>query len=262
MLRNILIKSKFIREGTLPIRKIFEKFFFKNKGFENELKKYENIYKGKPLLVVGNGPSLNKTPLDSFKHIPSVAMNKIDLLFDRVEWRPSFIICTNGIVMEQHKVVFENSTIPVLLDLKGYFLKVRGKAIQYFFMKTDKTFSKDFAQFAGGSPTVTYQAIQFAYYLGANPVIIVGVDHSFVTEGSKSTYQQTKGDDVNHFDPNYFGKGVVWGLPDLDGSEYVYSLAKKAFEDDNRMIYDATIDGKLNIFKKIDIEEAINICKK
>jgi hypothetical protein len=41
-------------------------------------------------------------------------------------------------------------------------------------------------------------------------------------------------------------------LPDLLRSEIEYRLAREAFEADGREIYDATIEGKCSIFKKVD----------
>ncbi|MDP6075069.1 MAG: hypothetical protein QGI26_08775, partial [Myxococcota bacterium] len=67
------------------------------------------------MLIVGNGPSLNSTPLDDFSHIPAIGMNKIDLLYPRVEWRPSLVICTNNLVIQQHAESLASSTVPVYL---------------------------------------------------------------------------------------------------------------------------------------------------
>ena len=61
----------------------------------------------------------------------------------------------------------------------------------------------------------------------------------------------SQGDDPNHFDPHYFGKGFRWQLPDLETSETAYNMAKCQFEIDDREIVDATVDGKLQVFNKV-----------
>jgi hypothetical protein len=99
--------------------------------------------------------------------------------------------------------------------------------------------------------TVTFVAMQLAYYIGFSKVILIGVDHSFKTKGDPHKKVVSVGSDPNHFDPNYFGKGFKWNLPDLETSEYAYSLAKKAFGEDGREIVDATVGGKLKVFKKV-----------
>jgi hypothetical protein len=94
--------------------------------------------------------------------------------------------------------------------------------------------------------------MQLAYHLGFQKVILIGVDHSFTTQGKPHQAVVSQGDDPNHFSPNYFSKGFRWQLPDLETSEAAYRLAHQAFEADGREIVDATIGGKLTIFPKVD----------
>lgn len=212
---------------------------------------------GKPVLIVGNGPSLNKTPLDKFGTVFSIGMNKIDLIFPKTSWRPSIIMAINGKVIQQHRGQYKKSSIPIFMDAKGLYLGAIGKNINYFFVRYSNLFSTNYSNGFGSGATVTYSALQLAYILGASKVVIVGVDHSFNQTGY--TYVRSEGDDENHFDPNYFGKGAVWGLPDLEASERVYQFAKEAFEKDGRKIYDATVEGKLQVFEKISINQALQI---
>ena len=44
----------------------------------------ENIYKGKTLYIIGNGPSLAETDLSLIKDSPSIAMNRISLLYSKM----------------------------------------------------------------------------------------------------------------------------------------------------------------------------------
>jgi hypothetical protein len=75
-------------------------------------------HKGGPILVVGNGPSLNETPLEEFADLPAIGMNKIDLLFSRTTWRPSLIVCVNNLVAQQNRAAFAAIDIPVFLAWK------------------------------------------------------------------------------------------------------------------------------------------------
>ena len=126
-----------------------------------------------------------------------------------------------------------------------------------FFLHTTYTgprFTKDLTKRLWESATVTYVALQAAYYLGFSTVILIGVDHNFETKGKPNTTIVSQGDDPNHFSPNYFGKGFRWQLPDLETSELGYRMAKEAFESAGRQVLDATVGGKLTIFPKIDYE--------
>jgi acetyl esterase/lipase len=71
--------------------------------------------------------------------------------------------------------------------------------------------------------TVTYAALQLAYFMGFKNIFLVGLDHSFKVSGSPNEEQAMQGADPNHFDPRYFA-GSRWHLPDLEGSEATTAL--------------------------------------
>jgi hypothetical protein len=226
------------------------------------LEQLKDAHRGKPMLVVGNGPSLNITPLDDFPGVASIGMNKIDLLFDRVAWRPTIIVCANTLVARQHSRTFRESAIPIFLSWKSrWFVRGKKKNLGFYKSLPEYRFSTNILDGVGVGGTVTFDALQFAYHMGANPVILFGVDHSFNTSDKPADYVKRSGPDTNHFDPNYFAAGSYWGVPDLDRSEEAYSAAKHAFEADGRKIYDATIGGKLEIFEKVSLDEAKHLAR-
>ncbi|NNC44664.1 MAG: hypothetical protein HKN99_02155, partial [Winogradskyella sp.] len=105
--------------------------------------------------------------------------------------------------------------------------------------------------------TVTFIALQLAAYLKPISVNIVGVDHSFkYNKGEGHEIKKFEGDDVNHFSKNYF-KNQYWGIPDLEGSERLYQISKNYFDSMNVPIKDYTVDGKLQVFEKSNIEDLI-----
>jgi hypothetical protein len=64
--------------------------------------------------------------------------------------------------------------------------------------------------------------------------------------------------DKNHFDPNYFSKGVPWQLPDLLRSELYYTLALEVYQHYHRNIYNATEGGKLNVFPRKSLKAFVS----
>ncbi len=109
---------------------------------------------------------------------------------------------------------------------------------------TGPTFAKDIRKRMWEGATVTYMALQTAFYLGFRQVILIGVDHSFTTRGKPNETVTSQGDDPNHFNPGYFGKGFRWQLPDLDTSERSYTLARETYKTAGREVIDATVGGK------------------
>ncbi len=100
--------------------------------------------------------------------------------------------------------------------------------------------------------TITFVALQLAYYFGFETVLLVGVDHRYQYNGKENQENLMSGDDPNHFDKNYF-KGQRWNNPDLKRSEESYRLAKEAYENDGRKIINLTQDSALSVFQTDDI---------
>jgi hypothetical protein len=101
--------------------------------------------------------------------------------------------------------------------------------------------------------TVTYVALQIAFYMGFAKVALIGCDHNFPTKGSSNTLTTTAGADLNHFDPNYFANGVKWQLPDLEGSQYAYRLARDAYQRAGRLLVNCTVGTKLETLPIMDL---------
>ena len=247
--------------ATFGMRYGLDGLMYDAKHWREAFDALKDCAKGRPVLVIGNGPSLNKTPLDEFAEVPSIGMNKIDLLYPRVAWRPTLVMCINHVVARQHGDEMVQANEKMFISFKArYFLsrETRDKAL-FFLEKPAMPFSTDPTEYVALGPTVTYSALQMAFWMGADPVILFGVDHSFKFEGNPLAYEKMRGDDPNHFDPNYF-KDSLWGAPDYVGMEHCYAEARHAFEKHGRRVLDATIGGKLEIFEKISLEEARSLC--
>lgn len=246
-----------------PLRYWFEGHLYRKTEHPRRLGELRGRLAGQPMLVVGNGPSLNSTPLESFLGVPAIGMNKIDLIFARTPWRPTMILCMNRHVLAQHQKRFRDLEIPLYISWQSRWFSSNRDEVSatYFLNLKDNTFSTDISKGVGISGTVTYAALQFAYFLGADPVILLGIDHSFTTKGPANKLVVNDKDDANHFDPSYFGKGVKWNLPDLEESEIGYRKAAAEFQRGGRRILDATVGGKLTVFPKIDVATAIELCR-
>ena len=226
----------------------------------SHIRSLKGSLKNKTVLIVGNGPSLNQTPLEDFSDVFSIGMNKIDLIFDKTNWRPNIVLATNRHVIKQQSDYYSKSVIPTFIPWQQrWFSSSRGNSIKYFDCPGHRDFSLDVEEGCGLGHTVTFTALQFAYYMGAARIILVGVDHSFASTGEKNELVVSDGPDVNHFSKDYFGAGTKWNLPDLEGSENDYLNVRTACELAGIEIFDATIGGQLMIFKKISIERAKQI---
>jgi len=223
-----------------------------------KIKAYKDKYKGQKAVILCNGPSLNKVDFDLLKGTFTIGLNKINLLFERTSFRPSIISVINGLVIEQNKDFYNETNIPVFVDYEGKQFVSPRENIIYLHSSHQQKFARDVSVSVWKGGTVTFVAMQLAYHMGFENVALVGCDHYFNAQGAANQTAISTGKDDSHFDPNYFANGLKWQLPDIATSEYSYSLAKEAYEADNRKIYNATDGGYLEIFERRSLENFIN----
>ncbi len=220
------------------------------------LAKYENIHAGERCVIIGNGPSLNQMDLSFLKNEITFGLNRIYLGFERWNFSPSYYVAVNPFVIEQSAKEIQKIACPKFLSAKAIpYLSSLDEKTMFLESIPEWFFSRDPRKGICEGFTVTYVAMQLAYFMGFSEVFLIGVDHSFVSQGGPNELVTSTGKDPNHFDPNYFGKGVRWQLPDLRNSEIAYRFAKDAFEASGRSIKDATAGGKLEVYPKVNYRD-------
>jgi hypothetical protein len=221
------------------------------------LEKFHNINRGSRCFILGNGPSLKRTDLSKLKNEFTFGMNRIYLAFDDLGFQTSYYVSVNDLVIEQCADDIMNLKLPRFVSWRSGKKWLTNQDDLYFLYTTytEPKFAKNIRNRLWESATVTYVALQLAYFMGFEEAVLIGVDHNFETKGKANTTVVSQGDDPNHFHPEYFGKGFRWQLPDLEMSEIGYKMAKRAFENDGRKVLDATIGGKLTIFDKVEYDQ-------
>lgn len=212
---------------------------------------------GQACIVVGNGPSLREVERKFLHSLPAFGANRVYLLDNFI---PIYYVAINPLVIEQ--------SLAEIASLQCDYKFVRDECTDilisqnvmigsYYPLRTTTmpTFSRDPFEFVYEGYTVTYVCLQLAYYMGFSTVLLVGVDHSYEMDGAPNEETVRRGDDPNHFSPDYFGDGVTWNNPDLVGSERAYKMARTVFEADGRRIVNLTPDSKLDVFERGEVAE-------
>lgn len=223
-----------------------------------EMSQLRNAFDNERCIIIGNGPSLKKIDVELLKENWTIGTNRIYLLTEKTGFEPSFYCCVNPHVIDQFgQDIAQVRSIKWVRDHRRDLVVDDGKT---FYMQSEPriSFVDDLSMLRWHEGwTVTFCAMQVAFFLGFSEVILVGVDHHFERSGEPNRLVKETESDSNHFDARYFGRGVEWQFPDLARSENSYRLAKRAFEKDGRRIYDATVDGHLTVFPKADCREVL-----
>lgn len=222
-----------------------------------QIRNQKDAFRGRRAFIIGNGPSLREMDLRPLQAEITFGLNRIYLLFDRIGFPTTFLVSVNTHVIEQCADELIATRSDKFLSWHARRHLERTDAVTFMRSVSRPHFSRDPSRGVWEGATVTFVAMQLAHYMGFEEIVLIGVDHQFATGGPAHALVTSDGADESHFDPSYFGKGFRWQLPDLETSEYAYTLAKKAFEADGRRIINATVGGRLEVFPRRTYAEVL-----
>jgi len=263
--------AAYYRGWSLLNKKLLSRKFIKNNN--KAWREVKDIFIGKRVFLIGNGPSLNKTELYLLKDEYTICFNHFDLFFDRINWFPSFYSITDNLVLEDKLKTLSKITTKTRfsffphIHFKGTIFKRKIKSKENV-LWIDQVFGRGFSIklpciYQGG--TVIYEAMQILVHLGFTEIHLLGVDMSYqihknvsyISKKNKSDIQSNEDDDPNHFDPRYFGKGKNYHQPEgyiiqniLNNLERAAIYSKeRAFK-----IINSGYDSKVDYFERVPLQ--------
>jgi hypothetical protein len=224
--------------------------------YRHRLQQMKNRHLGRRCFILGNGPSLAKMDLSPLRREVTFGLNRVYLLCQQNDFWPSYYVCVNELVLTQFADEIQSLPMTKFLNWNARHLFTQSDPTINF-VKMRLGFSdrmqRDVTKQIDGGGTVTFAALQLAFFMGFETVVLIGVDHHFADRGiPNQVILRTSGRDENHFHPDYFPPGSKWQLPDLRRSEVAYAIARTEFEKVGRRILDATVDGHCQVFEKVE----------
>lgn len=246
------------------IRSIMINNFEKTKEGRN-LKKYKNIHEGESCFFIGNGPSLKSEDLDKISQlgIPTFAFNRIYYIFDDTKWRPTYYISQDEKILTGCQNVINDLDIKhkfIPINMKWYFNIHIKDAEEYYLKGTENLnfwFSKDISHSVCWASTVMYTAAQFAAYMGFKKIYLIGVDHHFHISRDRNGNITVDNSVKDYFTDKYNEDRDNLFIPSTDISTDTYYAMKKYCDELNIQVFNATRGGKLEVFKRINIDKFI-----
>jgi hypothetical protein len=242
----------------------------------DRMKNLKGAYAGKRCFIMGNGPSLNKMDLNLFQNEYVWGSNRCYLLFDRINWRPSFFTAVDTRVVPDNAGEI-NRLVKKLPETLFFFPSqywhnhtIHSSRNLFWFKEIPKKenlipqdhFSLDPSTCVYTVQTVTITALQLAVYLGFNPIYLIGCDTSYtippnaIFENGKTDLLVSKeNNDPNHFSSDYFGTGKKWHDPHVDRMISHYQDSLELCNSVNVSVYNATVGGQLEVFPRVNYLE-------
>jgi len=259
-IKKILFRIKLLR---IIVDEILNYQFYKEfKKSREKVKEFHNKHQGERCFIVATGPSLNKTNLDPIKNEIIFGVNSLCTGLDKFGIDCDYYIISDRVSWNRH---FEcalnlNTNFFSCYVAARHYLRDKPKNIKNepYLIKGDgsilwtKRFPEDISRhiYADGY-TVTIVCLQIAYYMGFKEVYLVGCDCDYSNEA--------------HFDGKKAGVLTENRLKEEQHWKRVFSayrICKRVFEEDGRKIYNSTVGGKLEVFARKNLEEAVKKPKK
>lgn len=278
VLKNEGLYSLLHRKAEKIKTQIFNNIFYKTTDSEKwaDLK---GKYVGKRAFLIGNGPSLNKTPLYLLDGEFCLCFNRFSIMTERLQWRPEFYMCTDDLLLLDLAKEFDKILdgcnycfIPKIHNTgKLIFKKIKDHS-KIYWMKYNfgRNFSKELPiVYPGGS--CIYEGMQALNYLGFSEIYLIGVDMNYQIHTSttrlnnhSSDIISNKDDDPNHFDPRYFGKGRSYHQPEkyiIDNILESLEFIGERQHDFGTNIINSGIDSKVTCFPRTNLNEVLGYSK-
>jgi hypothetical protein len=222
------------------------------------LEAMKDAYAGKTAWLIGNGPSVQIPDMEKLNGALTFCFNRFYLAYPAMTFRPTFTVTGDEQMIEDFGQeiidlsggqVFVASWSPPALT--GDYCWVRQVA------GFPSLFSKDATRRVSPGGSSLYVAMQIAYYLGIRNFYVYGADFKFsFTPVAGATGFRTASGDGNHFIKNY-RSGKPWCPPALQNILSSFLSARMLMEADGGFIRNATRGGELEVFERIDFEDAV-----
>ena len=241
----------------------------------DKLHQLRDRHRGETVVIIGNGPSLNDTDLSLLEGHVTIGVNSIFLAADRLPGPLTYYMVEDQAVFRENTEAIKSYVAGTKIFPSNYRQAFTDEEVDddtvFFRMNAGfygrgtgtychPRFSTDASQRIFCGQSVTIANLQLAYWMGAQRVVLIGMDFSYSIPSDaerRGDVIVSKSDDPNHFDPTYFGAGKTWHDPKLDRVLVNYRLAGEVYRASGREIINATVGGKLEVFPRMPLGQAL-----
>ena len=216
------------------------------------------------IFMIGNGPSLDPKDLDLIKGEYSFGINRIGMIFDRTDWRPSYYLCASLITTldkDYLKDVFRVIDLGIPCFIGERIRHVIGERDNITYIKClhihDDPEGDWWEDISNLEVSIFGQslfgAVRIATWLGFNHIYLLGVDGGYKNSGDE---------DENHFDPGYETKELRKKIGRISAKQFnrihashemLYRNAKKYGFD----IYSVSRRTAFDVYPKKKLEDVL-----
>lgn len=221
---------------------------------DERISKLKNIHKGERCFIIGTGPSLNKTNLSLIKDEIIFGVNILYRTLPRYGINCRYYAVSDGQFWKHHyqNLLSLDTTLFLAKDSGGDYLrnqefyqglernkpiviKSLGKIQDYHKISTD--LSEGLYE---GTTVIIDICLQAAYHMGFKRAYLLGCD-------------------CENWELHFDGSPPSVPIPSSHGRDVLaaYEICKRVYEEDGREIINATVGGKLEVFRREKLEDVV-----
>ena len=230
--------------------------------------KFKDIHKEQRGFIIACGPSLNTIDLSKLRNEICFGTN---LSYKSGHISQYNFMGDKQIASQFYKEIQEVRTHWFVSKAIKIAYFIDNPLVYYFTGTPVRRFCKNLSNgIMHGGGTVTFLAMQMAYWMGINPLYVVGLDHwktldqiKAIPTGKANINGQplvrATGNDKLHFTKDYYGRGTEYFLPTIGKMEASYGMARLVFEGDGRRIYNASAETALpdKVLPRVNFEDIV-----
>lgn len=243
----------------IELKSVFRWLHIGNKNYR-KIEALRNRYEGKRCFIIATGPSLRMEDLEALKDEVTFGMNSICMLYDRTDWRATYMGVQDLAVYEKVKLFLDKYCAGEVL-ISDFICKDKVKKREWilfpyngryrayderFRNKYWSKFSSDCHRIVYDGFTITYSLIQIACYMGFKEIYLLGADCNY-QEGKKNHFIEH---DVKLQSTNY--------IHVQDKLFSGYRKVKEYADARGIKVYNATRGGMLEIFPRVDFDSVLS----
>ena len=233
-------------------------------AMHRRLQGFRQRHRGQRIFLVGGGPSLRQQDLSPLRHEITIAFNTFFNMADELGWAPTYHLVEDRFAAEDNagRLNTLGDSVPVYAHDLRDCLDVGDQGVwlcfdRYYADYPQSKFPR-FAEYAseviywGG--TVTYMGLQWAHYLGASEIVLLGVDMSYRTADAPADSTLIATDaSADHAHPADYAAGSRRRPPNLPRMQCAFDEAHRWLGARGVTLVNATAGGALEGLPRVPL---------
>lgn len=256
-LRKFPKMHNFLREISYGVGGVKYRALYNRLNYQKLFNELKGSKQGEKCFIIGNGPSLRPEDLDRIYEYDSFGANEIHRILHKTKWRPTYYVIADRYSQTRPEEIRDVSAkMKFISDYYWRFhdmedsdiIVLRGKIITNL---NRVKISDDLNNGVYLTTTVSYVSMQLAAIMGYSEIYLLGFDHNYAFTFDEHGNIIHNPCNSSHFYQDKVPENIIANVYGMTRS---YEKMKEYCERNNIRIYNATREGMLNTFDKVDFD--------